>query len=156
MVDSTATVNRLGEESIVESDNRHTLNIWEKENDSHSPHAVSISQPCSNHKVDSIKHVELDTNKNKRREWPKSNFRLTSSRRFPLRSSPFLRVSFPISPFLVVHCSIFCLFRQCLCSVCRRPLCGPCPYRQCSASPSTSRGRRLRCLATMATDVPAP
>ena len=54
MVDSTATVNRLGEESLVKSDNKHTPNIWEKENDSHSLNGGSIPQPFSNHKADSI------------------------------------------------------------------------------------------------------
>ena len=30
----------------------------------------SIPQPFSNHKADSIEHVEIDTKRKKRREWP--------------------------------------------------------------------------------------
>ena len=64
----------------------------------------SIPQPFSNHKADSIEHVEIDTQRKERRD------RLTSSRCCPLQSSPFC--GFP-SSFLVVHCSILDFVRAC-------------------------------------------
>ena len=67
-----------------------------------------ISQPFSNHKADSIEHVEINTKRKERRERPESDFRLTSSRRCPLRSSPSYGppsssppFSWSIAPFLI-------------------------------------------------------
>ena len=65
MVDSTSTVNLHEEESLIQSDNKHTPNIWEKENESHSLHGRSVPQPFSNRKADSIEQsnwIQIERN----------------------------------------------------------------------------------------------
>ena len=108
MVDSTATVNRLGEERLVVERQKY---ISERKRTIHTVYmgGESIPQPFSNHKADSIEHAEIDTKRKKRREWPESDFRLTSSRRCPLRSSPSCGspsrsppLSWSIAPFSIL------------------------------------------------------
>ena len=62
MVDSTATVNRLGEESLLQSD-RSILQISERKRTTQTVYMGGgwITQPFSHHKADSIEHVEIDT-----------------------------------------------------------------------------------------------
>ena len=50
------------------SENRHTSNFWERENDSHSLHGGSIPQSFSNHNRNSIEQIELDTTRKKVKE----------------------------------------------------------------------------------------
>ena len=68
MVDSTATVNGLGEESLVWSDRSIYLRERERFTQSTLGGGGSIPQPFSNQKADSIKHVEIGTKRKKRRE----------------------------------------------------------------------------------------
>ena len=58
-INSTATVNGLGEESLVES--VRSIYLRERKRFTQSTWGGSIPQPFSNYKADSIEYVEIDT-----------------------------------------------------------------------------------------------